>query len=141
MSRGLAVATVAMVGLGPLAGCEPRSDPGPAVPPAPPNAEPRQSEPPVALDPTPGIEYPAALASHRIGGTVLLRMFVDSTGRVAKDSTRLQESSGYPALDSAALRAAATLRYAPPLRNGSPAAGPFLQPFTFRTRLAGAITP
>ena len=141
MKTGLAALAVALLGSATLGGCG--SGPGPAVPvpPDPPNAEPRRDEPPVPIDPDPGVAYPAALAAQRIGGTVLLRLFVDSTGRVVPDSTRLQESSGYPALDSAAIRAAAAVRYAPALRNGTPVAAPFLQPFNFRTRLAGASAP
>ena len=101
----------------------------------------RRDEPPVALDPQPPVEYPLALVDRRIGGTVLVRMFVDDSGQVVRESTRIQESSGYPALDSAALAAAPKLRYAPALRNGVPTAAPFLQPFHFRAAPAGGTPP
>jgi protein TonB len=107
----------------------------------PPVAEARRDEPPVPLDPDPGVPYPPALASQGIGGTVLLRLFVDSAGTVAAESTRVQESSGYPALDSAAVTAAAGIRYAPALRNGRAVAAPFLQPVNFRARSPGATPP
>jgi protein TonB len=116
------------------AACRARPDSTVAVPPNPPAAAGRPNEAPVPIDPDPAIDYPAALASHRIGGTVLLRLFVDSTGRVVPDSTKVQESSGYPALDSAALMAGPRLRYAPALRNGAPVAATFLQPLNFRAR-------
>jgi len=101
------------------------------------NLRPRGDEPPVPLDPDPRIAYPAALLQQRITGTVLLRLFVDETGKLTPDSTRIQESSGYPALDSAALAGAAGLRYAPALRDGTPVATLFIQPIRFRPERGG----
>ena len=49
------------------------------------------------------VRYPPALLEQGIEGQVLLRLYVDSAGQVIPDSTRIAESSGYPALDSAAL--------------------------------------
>ena len=92
----------------------------------------RGDEPPVALNAVSPVGYPAALARERIDGVVLLRLFADSTGRVVADSTRIAESSGYPALDSAALAGASELRFSPALRRGSPVATAFLQPVHFR---------
>lgn len=92
----------------------------------------RGDEPPVALNPVSPVAYPAALARERIDGVVLLRLFADSAGRLVADSTRVAESSGYPALDSAALAGAAQLRFAPALRRGTPVATAFLQPVHFR---------
>jgi TonB family protein len=92
----------------------------------------RGDEPPVALNAVSPVAYPAALARERIDGVVLLRLYADSTGRLVADSTRVAESSGYPALDSAALAGAAQLRFAPALRRGTPAATAFLQPVHFR---------
>jgi protein TonB len=131
----------ALVAIGALDGCRSGPEPTVTLPQDQPNAETRRDEPPVPLDPEPTIDYPPALASQRIGGTVLLRLFVDSTGKVAAESTRVQESSGYPALDSAALRAAPALRYAPALRNGTAVAAAFLQPFNFRNRSGGGTPP
>lgn len=101
----------------------------------------RSDEPPVALNAEPPVTYPEALLEQRIGGTVVLRLFVDDAGSVLADSVRVQESSGYPALDSAALAAAALLRFAPALRDGRPVATPFLQPFTFRAPPSGGGNP
>ena len=80
----------------------------------------------------PQVEYPPALFEQGVGGTVQLLLFVDSAGAVVAESTRVETSSGYPALDSSALVAAPRLRYAPGLRNGKPAAMPFVQPIHFR---------
>jgi TonB family protein len=101
----------------------------------------RGEEPPVALDPESPVVYPAAVYQQGISGTVLLRLYVDETGRLAPDSTRVQESSGYPALDSAALAAAPRLRYAPALRNGVAIATLFSQPIRFRHPDRGGTTP
>jgi TonB family protein len=98
-------------------------------------------EPPVPLDPEPNVEYPAALFAQKISGTVLLRMFVTEAGRLVAESTRVQESSGWPAMDSAALAAAPRLRYAPALRNGAPVASHFTQPVHFRHPDRGGATP
>lgn len=104
-------------------------------------AAPRRDEPPVALDPEPQVSYPPALWQQRISGTVLLRLFLDETGKVVAESSRVQESSGYPALDSAALAAVPRLHYAPALRNGSPVATLFTQPVHFRHPDRGGTTP
>lgn len=106
-----------------------------------PNRALRRDEPPVPLNADSPVRYPEALAAQRLGGTVLLRLFVDSTGGVVAESTSIQESSGYPALDSAALAAVPEFRYAPALRDGVPVAAPFLQPVTFRASSNGATAP
>jgi TonB family protein len=100
-----------------------------------------RDEPPVPLDPEPDVEYPVALFAQKISGTVLLRMFVTETGRLVAESTRVQESSGWPAMDSAALAAAPRLQYAPALRNGVPVASHFTQPVHFRHPDRGGTTP
>jgi periplasmic protein TonB len=106
-----------------------------------PDTESPADQPPVATNPVSPMEYPAALLSEGIGGRVLLRLYVDSAGRLIPDSTRVAESSGYPALDSAALSGAAALRFSPALRNGRPIAAPFLQPVHFRNPRARSETP
>ncbi|HEU4474626.1 MAG TPA: energy transducer TonB [Gemmatimonadales bacterium] len=87
---------------------------------------------PVAINPVTPMTYPPALLEQGIEGRVLLRLYVDAQGKLISDSTRLAESSGYPALDSAALSGAGELRFSPALRNGRPVAAPFLQPVHFR---------
>jgi TonB family protein len=93
----------------------------------------RVEEPPVAINPVSPVRYPQALLDQGIEGQVLLRLFVDSAGTVIPDSTRVAESSGYPALDSAALAAAPELRFSPALHQGRPVAAPFIQPVQFRS--------
>ena len=93
---------------------------------------PAEQEPPVPLNPDSPIQYPPRLFDRRVEGDVILRLFVDSTGRVVAESSRVGESSGYPALDSAALAGAKKLRYAPARRRGAPVAAAFLQRIEFR---------
>ncbi len=97
-----------------------------------PPAESPADQPPVAINPVTPMVYPPALLEQGIEGRVLLRLFVDARGNLIPDSTRLAESSGYPALDSAALSGARELRFSPALRNGRAVAAPFLQPVHFR---------
>ncbi|MGH7631025.1 MAG: energy transducer TonB [Gemmatimonadales bacterium] len=87
---------------------------------------------PVALNAESPVVYPEPLLAQRIEGTVLLRLYADSNGMIAPESTRVAESSGYPALDSAALAGAPGLRFAPAVHEGRPVATVFLQPVQFR---------
>jgi len=107
-------------------------------------AAPPESEAPVALNPDVPIAYPPALFEQKVEGDVTLRLFVDSTGKLLPESTRVAEPSGYPALDSAALAGATGLRFAPAKRHGVPVATAFLQPVEFRqvgtTRTGGGGT-
>ena len=132
----------AAVLLGAILGCE-RGDDGTmrlvdnaATPPVPP-----AEEPPVAINPVSPVRYPPALLAQGIEGRVLLRLYVDSSGNVVPDSTRIAESSGYPALDSAALVGAPELRFSPALHQGQAIAAPFLQPVQFRTPRSSSRIP
>jgi TonB family protein len=98
-------------------------------------------DPPVAVNATSPVEYPPALFARGIEGKVLLRLHVDETGHVAPESTKVAESSGYPALDSAALAAVPRFQFAPALKNGTPVAATFMQPVHFRHPQAGGATP
>ena len=121
---------MAAIALCAIAGCEkqaPRIEHTANLPAAPPD-----QEPPVPLNPTSPIQYPPQLFDRRVEGDVVLRLFVDSTGRVVPESSRVGESSGHPALDSAALAGAKKLRYAPARRQGAPVAAAFLQRIEFR---------
>jgi TonB family protein len=93
---------------------------------------PADQEPPVALNGDSPIQYPPRLYDQKVEGDVVLRLFVDSVGRMFPESSRVAESSGYPALDSAALSGARKLRFAPARRHGLPIATAFLQPVEFR---------
>ena len=129
---GVALAGAALAGV--LAGACGREDDGTfrisTNVPVPPSSDADQS--PVAINPVSPVDYPVTLLEQGIEGRVLLRLYADSTGALAPDSTRVAESSGYPALDSAAVAGAAALRFAPARRHGRPVAGAFLQPIHFR---------
>lgn len=105
------------------------------------SATPRGEDPPVMVNSVSPVVYPSALFARGIEGKVVLRLFVDEAGRLSRDSTRIAESSGYPALDSAALGAVGQFRFAPALRNGAPVATSFLQPVHFRHPQAGGTSP
>ena len=107
-------------------------------------APPPESEPPVALNPDVPIAYPPALFEQKVEGDVTLRLYVDSTGRLIPESSRVAEPSGYPALDSAALAGSAGLRFAPAKRHGIAVPTVFLQPVEFRqvgTTRTGVVAP
>ncbi len=109
-----------------LAACQSDESPGQ------PGVQVRGFEPPVASNPEPPVEYPVELFERQVEGVALLRLFVTETGTIVPESTRIEESSGYPALDSAALRSVDLLRFAPARRDGSPIATAFIQPVHFR---------
>jgi len=133
--------TVALAGLmtvGP-AGCRqapPAEQSGSGAPGVPPD-----QEPPVALNGDSPIQYPPRLYDQKVEGDVILRLFVDSTGRLLPESSRVADPSGYPALDSAALMGARKLRFAPARRHGLAIATAFLQPVEFRhPQASGAVS-
>ena len=83
--------------------------------------------------------YPAALYARRVQGNVTLRLYVDTTGQVRADSTRIEESSGYVALDSAAVKGSQELRFVPARLRGEPLATTVLFPVYFRHPEAHAL--
>lgn len=109
-----------------LVGCRGEEAPGE------PGEQVRGFEPPVVTNPEPPIEYPVDLFEQQVEGVVLLRLFVTESGSLVPDSTRIEESSGFPQLDSAALRNVDQLRFAPARRDGVPVATAFIQPVHFR---------
>lgn len=92
----------------------------------------RGFEPPVITNPESPVEYPTDLFEQQVEGVVLLRLYVTASGTLVPDSTRIEESSGFPELDSAALRSVDRLQFAPARRNGIPVATAFVQPVHFR---------
>ena len=93
---------------------------------------------PVAVNGESPFQYPPALYDQGVEGEVRLRLYVDSTGKVLPESTRVSSSSGTAALDSAAVRGAGQLRFAPAHQNGVPVGASFYQPVIFRRRAATA---
>jgi TonB family protein len=113
-----------------VAGCGQR-DVTPRVP-APPAQGPRPDEMPQLLNNDLPFRYPPALYARKVQGNVTLRLFIDRDGRVLADSTRLDEASGYPLLDSAALAGAGDLRFVPAKLHGEPMPMSILFPVRFR---------
>lgn len=87
---------------------------------------------PVMLNRDVPVRYPPALYSRKAQGNVVLRVFIDSTGRVHPESTVVVESSGEPAFDSAAITGVREVRFTPARRRGVPTAVSILFPIYFR---------
>ena len=106
------------------------------------DAQARQNDVPVAINGESPFQYPADLYDQGLEGEVRLRLWVDSTGRVAPESTRIASSSGTAALDTAALQGAVQLQFAPAHKDGRPVGAAFYQPVIFRRRAApGGLPP
>jgi len=83
--------------------------------------------------------YPPALYAQKVQGNVTLRLYVDRAGQVTPDSTRIEESSGYAGLDSAAVKGSQDLRFAPAKLRGEPLGVSILFPVYFRHPDARAL--
>jgi protein TonB len=83
--------------------------------------------------------YPAALYARKVQGNVTLRLHLDRDGQVSADSTRIEESSGYAALDSAAVKGSQELRFIPAKLHGEPMPVTILFPVYFRHPDAHAL--
>jgi TonB family protein len=92
----------------------------------------RLDEVPAVLNRELPFRYPPALYASRVQGNVMLRLFVDSTGGVLPESTMVVESSGYPGLDSAAVKGSQALRFSPAQHRGRPLGVAILLPVYFR---------
>ena len=78
--------------------------------------------------------YPDASRRRGEEGVVRVELLVDSTGRVA--DVRILESSGFSALDAAALRSLREWRFRPAQRAGLPVAGSITTAVHFRLETA-----
>ena len=83
--------------------------------------------------------YPPALYARKVQGNVTLRLYVDRAGQVTPDSTRIEESSGYAGLDSAAVKGSQDLRFAPARLRGESLSVSILFPVYFRHPDARAL--
>lgn len=99
----------------------------------------RPDEQPVMVNPEPPFHYPAALYARKLQGNVTLRLFIDVNGAAVPDSTRVEETSGYSAFDSAAVAGARDLRFVPAKLRGEPMAMTILFPVYFRHPEAPAL--
>src|SRR5688572_6760959 len=92
----------------------------------------RPDEPPVMVNRDLPFRYPAPLYARRVQANVVLRLFIDRDGRVFADSTRVEESSGHSALDSAAVKGSQELHFIPAKKHGEAMAVAVLFPVYFR---------
>jgi TonB family protein len=93
---------------------------------------PRPDVMPVMLNEELPFRYPPALYAGKVQGNVTLRIHIDSAGAVWPESTSVVESSGYPALDSAAVKGSQELRFQPAKLHGKPLGVSILLPVFFR---------
>ncbi|HSM05015.1 MAG TPA: energy transducer TonB, partial [Longimicrobiales bacterium] len=76
--------------------------------------------------------YPALLRDAGIGGTTNVWFFINAQGEL--EDMRIQKSSGHDALDEAALRVAAGIRFTPALNREEPVPVWVAFPITFQVR-------
>lgn len=92
----------------------------------------RPDEHPVMVNAELPFRYPPALYTRKVQGNVTLRLFIDRDGQVLADSTRVEESSGYSSLDSAAVKGSQELHFIPAKLRGEPLGVSVLFPVYFR---------
>ncbi len=87
---------------------------------------------PKMLNAEPPFRVPTEMYERQVQGNVTLRLYVDSTGAIMPESTSVDQSSGYPSLDSAAVRGSEQLRFTPAMRKGKPIGTIVFFPVFFR---------
>ena len=87
---------------------------------------------PVMLNKELPFRYPPALYAQKVQGNVTLRIFIDRDGSIIPDSTRIAETSGFTALDSAAMNGSRDLKFEPAKTQNQPVPGSILLPVYFR---------
>jgi TonB family protein len=93
---------------------------------------PRPDEMPVLLNTELPFRYPAMLYTRKVQGNVTLSLYIDRDGRVVADSTRVEETSGFADLDTAAARGARELKFVPAKLHGDAIPMSILFPIHFR---------
>jgi TonB family protein len=93
---------------------------------------PRPDEMPALVNAELPFRYPAELYARKVQGNVTLKLFIDRDGRVVPDSIRVEEPSGYLALDSAAMSGAPELHFVPGKLHGEAIPVSLLFPVYFR---------
>ncbi len=76
--------------------------------------------------------YPPALFAQKVQGNVILRIFINREGAIVPESTHVAETSGFSALDSAAVKGSRELKFTPATIANSPVAVSILLPVFFR---------
>src|SRR5437762_4831711 len=87
---------------------------------------------PVMLNKELPFRYPPALYAQKVQGNVTLHIFIDREGSIVSDSTRIAETSGFTALDSAAMKGSRELKFEPAKTQGQPVPVSILLPVFFR---------
>ncbi len=87
---------------------------------------------PVMLNKDLPFRYPPALYAQKVQGNVTLRIFIDREGAIVSDSTRIAETSGFTALDSAAMKGSRELKFEPAKTQGVAVPVSILLPVYFR---------
>lgn len=99
----------------------------------------KPDEVPRMLNAEPPFHYPPVLYTQKVQGNVTLYLHIDRNGQVRPDSTRIEESSGYAALDSAAVKGSQELQFVPAKLRGEPMGVSILFPVYFRHPEAHAL--
>lgn len=93
----------------------------------------RQPEvPPVMLNKELPFRYPPALYAQKVQGNVTLRIYIARDGSIVPDSTRVAETSGFNALDSAAMKGSRDLKFEAAKTQGQAVPVSILLPVFFR---------
>lgn len=89
-------------------------------------------EPPVMLNKELPFRYPPALYAQKVQGNVTLRIYIGRDGSIVADSTRVAETSGFNALDSAAMKGSRDLKFEAAKTQGQAVPVSILLPVYFR---------
>lgn len=111
-----------------IAGCQKQDGTAQAYP----GVGPRPDVLPVMLNKDLPFRYPPSLYAKKVQANVMLRVFIDKEGQIVSESTHVAESSGYPPLDSAAVKGSTELRFIPAKTRGEPVPVSILFPVYFR---------
>lgn len=87
---------------------------------------------PVMLNKELPFRYPPALYAQKVQGNVTLRIYINREGGIVTDSTRVAETSGFNALDSAAMKGSRDLKFEPAKTHGIAVPVSILLPVFFR---------
>jgi TonB family protein len=93
---------------------------------------PRPDVLPVILNTDLPFRYPPSLYSKKVQANVTLRVFIDQEGQIVSESTHVAESSGFPPMDSAAVKGSTELRFIPAKTRGQAVSVSILFPVYFR---------
>ncbi len=104
-----------------------------------PGVGPRPDVLPVMLNKELPFRYPPSLYAKKVQANVMLRVYIDKEGQLVSESTHVAESSGFPSLDSAAVKGSTELRFIPAKTHGEPVPVSILFPVYFRHPEAPAL--